>query len=255
MSELKLIAQRILGLLDLTSLNDDDNEQVIKSLCERAVTPFGPVAAVCVWPQFVAQAVAQLRDTSVRVAAVANFPEGSPDISQAVATTKEIIESGADEVDVVFPYQTFLSGDTVTSAQLVKQCKDACGDGKKLKVILETGCLADSGAIRQASSLVLEQGADFIKTSTGKVPVSATPEAARDMLETLHKFNFPAGLKVSGGIKDVATASVYLALADEIMGDKWVCPDTFRFGASGILDNLLSVLRGEDNTPPSSSGY
>ncbi|RED50864.1 deoxyribose-phosphate aldolase [Aestuariispira insulae] len=251
----KDIAKRALSLLDLTSLNDTDSEETIRALCAKAVTPHGHVAAVCVWPRFVALAAELLKDKPVKIAAVSNFPDGGSDIDQAVHTSQQIIEAGGDEVDVVFPYRAFLRGDVDTAAQLVAACKKACGEYGRLKVILETGCMPDADSIRKASELSLANGADFIKTSTGKVPVSATPEAAKIMLETLRDTGSEAGFKPSGGIKDVATAGNYLALADKIMGEGWVNPDRFRFGASGVLTSLIAVLDGDDAPAPASSGY
>ena len=255
MSTEKEIAGRALSLLDLTSLNDSDTEDTIRTLCAKAVTRHGAVAAVCVWPRFVALAAELLKDTPVKVAAVANFPDGGSDIDQAVHTSQQIIEAGGDEVDVVFPYRAFLRGDHETAAQLVAASKKACGENGRLKVILETGCMPDSQSIRKASELSLENGADFIKTSTGKVPVSATPEAARIMLEVLRDSKSEAGFKPSGGIRDVETAGLYLNLADEIMGEGWVNADRFRFGASGVLTSLVAVLDGDDAPAPASSGY
>ncbi len=255
MSKVKQIAQRALGLLDLTSLNDNDTEDEVRSLCSKAVTAHGPVAAVCVWPRFVSLAVDCLKDTPIKVAAVANFPDGGSDIEQAVTTTRSIVESGGDEVDVVFPYQHFLKGDIELAGRLLEACKKACGDQSLLKVILETGCMPDTKSIRQASDLALNCGADFIKTSTGKVPISATPEAAEVMLEAIRDQKSSAGFKASGGIKDVETAAIYLELADEIMGQSWVNANTFRFGASSVLSHLLAVLEEEENISVSTSGY
>ena len=252
---MKKTAGHALVLLDLTSLNDDDTEETIKTLCARARTRHGDVAAVCVWPRFVALAAGLLQDSPVKIAAVANFPEGGSDIDGAAATARRIIEAGGDEVDVVFPYRAFLRGDSDTAAQLVAACKQACGQRGRLKVILETGCMPDAASIRRASEIALDNGADFIKTSTGKVPVSATPEAARSMLEVLAERGSGAGFKPSGGIRDVATAGLYLALADEIMGPGWASADTFRFGASGVLDSLVAVLDDDSPVSPADDGY
>lgn len=254
-SEQKQIALRTLSLLDLTSLNDDDSEAEIKSLCEKATSKHGTVAAVCVWPRFVKLAAELLKNTPVKVAAVANFPAGSADIQASVKTCEEIVKAGGDEVDVVFPYQAFLAGDKAIGAELVSACKQACGDTVKLKVILETGELKSTELIKQASKIALDNGADFIKTSTGKVPVSATPQSAKAMLETLKETGSNAGFKAAGGIKDIETAAEYLAIVDEIMGTSWVKAETFRFGASGVLNNLLAVLNDEETLQTPTEGY
>ena len=247
------VAKRALGLLDLTSLNDGDTEEDIRKLCGRARTPHGDVAAVCVWPRLTGLASGLLEGSGIKVAAVANFPEGGVDIDDAADTCRRIVGDGGDEVDAVFPYRAFLDGDTDTPARLVAACREASADSV-LKVILETGCLPDAGSVGRASRIALENGADFIKTSTGKAPVSATPEAARAMLKAIRESGSKAGLKVSGGIRDTATAARYLDLADEAMGRDWATAGTFRFGASGLLDDLAAVLEGRDAVA-TGSGY
>ena len=249
----KAAALRALGLLDLTSLGGIDSEDDIRKLCGKARTRHGDVAAVCVWPRFAALAAGLLKGTGIRTAAVANFPGGGSDIDKAVRDTARIVEAGGDEVDVVFPYDAFLDGNKDAPAGLVAACKQACGADARLKVILETGRLPDGASIKRATAIALENGADFIKTSTGMVRVSATPEAARAILQALADSGSGAGFKASGGIKDLAAATHYLDLADEIMGSGWVSADTFRFGASGLLKNLLAVLDGTSTAP--GSGY
>ena len=235
-------AGRALSMLDLTSLGDDDSPASVGTMLKRAVTPAGPVAAVCVWPAFVAQAKSALAGTTVRVATVSNFPHGRPDIAGAVATTKQVVADGADEVDVVWPYDSWLNGNSTIAGDLVAACKDACGSTAHLKVILETGRLQTATAIAGSSRDAIAAGADFIKTSTGKTPVSATLEAAHIMLEAIRDSGKPVGLKPSGGIRTTEQALAYLRLADNIMGAGWATPETFRFGASSLLDALLKTL-------------
>lgn len=251
----KQIAKRTLSLLDLTSLNDNDTEADIEILCSKAVSKHGEVAAVCVWPRFVKKAAELLKETNVKIAAVANFPEGDTDIDAAVKTTQEIIDAGGNEVDVVFPYAEFLKGDKEVAAELVAACKQACSSKAKLKVILETGVLIDEERIKEASKIALDNGANFIKTSTGKVDISATPEAARIMISTIKDTHSSAGFKAAGGIKDIETAREYLSIADEIMGEGWATPETFRFGASGVLNNLLAVLNNDEISTTKVEGY
>lgn len=235
-------AARALSMLDLTSLGDDDSPASVGAMLKRAVTPAGLVAAVCVWPTFVAQAKSALAGTTVRVATVSNFPHGRPDIAGAVATTKQAVADGADEVDVVWPYDSWLNGNSTIAGDLVAACKDTCGTAAHLKVILETGRLQTADAIAGSSRDAIAAGADFIKTSTGKTPVSATLEAAHIMLETIRDSGKPVGLKPSGGIRTTEQALAYLRLADNIMGAGWATPETFRFGASSLLDALLKTL-------------
>lgn len=242
-ANLKHVAARALSMLDLTSLNDDDDSDAVITLCRRGVTDHGQVAAVCVWPRFVALAKAQVGDANIKVAAVANFPAGDADVAVAVEETQNIIRAGGNEVDVVFPYRSLQSGDAAVGGQMVRACKQACGTGAQLKVIIESGELQDPDLIRLASRTALENGADFIKTSTGKVSVNATLDAATIMLTAIKEHGSGA-FKAAGGIRDTATAGAYLAIAEEILGPDWATPQTFRFGASGVLTDLLNVLDG-----------
>ncbi len=253
-ADFKAVAARALGLLDLTSLNDDDDEAVVDDLCARARTPFGPVAAVCLWPRFVARAKKRLHGSGIKVAAVANFPAGGDDLALALSDTREIVGQGGDEVDLVMPYNRWLAGDRDAAKEMVASTKRACGDAARLKVILETGKLGDRQHIYDASRDVIDAGADMIKTSTGKIAVSATLEAAEAMLTAIKESGRDVGFKAAGGIRDTAGAGQYLALADLIMGPDWVDPWRFRFGASGLLNDLLAVL-GEGDRPAAQQGY
>ena len=235
-------ASRALPLIDLTSLGDDDDERVVERLCARAVTPHGPVAAVCVWSRFVATAVAALDGTGLPVAGVANFPDGSTDVDRALADAAEIVESGGREVDVVLPWRALAAGDPEPGRRLVQAVRAAIGDDVVLKVILESGELADPALIRAAADLSLDGGADFLKTSTGKSPTSATLPAAQVMLDALADTGGQQGLKVSGGLRAVSDVVPYLALADRLMGDGWAEPGRFRIGASALLDDVLRAL-------------
>lgn len=245
MSDVGSEAARALSMLDLTSLGDDDTPASVGAMLNRAVTQSGTVAAVCVWPVFVPQAKNALAGTGVRVATVSNFPHGRPDIDGAVATTKRALADGADEVDVVWPFDSWLNGKTSIAGDLVAACKEACGDAAHLKVILETGRLQTLDAIAGSSRDAIAAGADFIKTSTGKTPVSATLEAAHVMLEAIRASGKPVGLKPSGGIRTTEQAIAYLRIADKVMGPGWATPETFRFGASSLLDALLKTLGNE----------
>jgi deoxyribose-phosphate aldolase len=244
------VARRALGLVDLTRLGAAETAADMGSLCERAMTACGPVAAVCVWPQFVSQCRSALAGTGIRVAAVANFPDGGSDAEVAVLQTRTIVADGADEVDLVMAYHAWLEGRRDLSRKLIAHCKVACGPGVVLKVILETGVLATPEAVREASLDAIDSGADFIKTSTGKTSVSATPEAAAIMLRAIRDRGAEVGFKAAGGIRELAQAAEYLSLADEIMGRDWACPARFRFGASGLLDALLNVIEGCDENEP-----
>jgi len=246
-------ARLALGLLDLTDLSDDGTAADIDDLCARAVE--SNVAAVCIWPRFVPQAVRLLIDSSVRIATVVNFPAGGTDIAATVDETVGALADGADEIDVVLPYRALIGGDRELAGRLVAAVSELIERPRRLlKVILETGELPDQATVALAARIAIESGADFIKTSTGKTPVSATPEAARTMLDVIRSTQHRVGLKPSGGIRDLAAASTYLELAREAMGPSWISPVTFRFGASGLRDALLAVIEGRD-APGSTSSY
>lgn len=234
------LARRALPLLDLTDLSDTSTAAAVEDLCGKARA--SGVAAVCVWPDFVAGSVRALRGSGVQVATVINFPEGGEDIERMVADTGATLADGADEIDLVLPYRALMRGEAESARAMVAAVREACA-GRLLKVILETGELDDPALIAQASRLSLDAGADFIKTSTGKTPVSATLPAAETMLAAIRAHgDRPAGLKVSGGLRRVEDAGAYLALADRIMGPDWVSPSTFRIGASALHAELVRAL-------------
>jgi deoxyribose-phosphate aldolase len=238
-------ARLALACLDLTSLNDADTEADVIKLCARANGPHGAVAAVCVWPRFAALARREL-PASIAVAAVANFPDGSADVERALHDTRAIVDAGAQEVDVVLPFARLQQGDERAVAALLAAVRKACA-GLRLKVILETGVLGADALIARAAQLSLDAGADFLKTSTGKTPVSATPQAASVMLEAIAADARAAGrvgFKASGGIRTVADAAVYFALCERILGTEALNPRRFRIGASGLLNDIEALLGG-----------
>jgi deoxyribose-phosphate aldolase len=251
MTDMIETAKRALGLVDLTNLNDDCTAEDITALTNRTVTPHGAVAAVCVWPRFVAQAVKELAGTGVKVATVVNFPASGEDTQAVVAETRQAIADGADEIDLVMPYRTFVEGRKGFAEEQIIQVKAAIPEPAILKVILETGEIKDPLLIHAASNVAIAAGADFIKTSTGKVAVNATLEAAEIMLTAIEEARRDnaervIGFKPAGGIKTASDAAAYLALADKIMGHNWVSASTFRFGASGLLDALTATIDGKD---------
>lgn len=248
---LKDSAKLALSLMDLTTLNDDDTDAKVMTLCKQAKTVFGTPVAVCVYPRFVPIARKTLQEEGieqVKIATVTNFPHGNDNMEIAVAETKAAIAYGADEVDVVFPYKALIAGNQQIGFDLVSQCKSICAENKVLlKVIIETGELQTERLIRQASEIAIRAGADFIKTSTGKVSVNATLESARIMLETIRDLDVAdrVGFKAAGGVKTTEEASQYLELATSILGKDWGNSNHFRFGASSLLANLLATLNNE----------
>lgn len=243
MTEDAELALRALRLLDLTDLSERATETGALVLCARAVAAPGPVAAVCLWPQFVKTARRALRAQPVRIATVINFPAGGSNCSLIESDLSEALADGADEIDLVLPWRAFLAGDVASASEMVAEAKARCGN-KTLKVILETGEYPDQGAVRGASELAIAAGADFIKTSTGKTAISATLDAARTMLEAIKASGRPVGLKPSGGLRTLADAQSYLDLADAVMGAGWATPQTFRFGASGLYGVLADIIAG-----------
>lgn len=240
-------ARTALACLDLTSLNDDDDARTIDALCARAITPFGNVAAVCVWPRFVARARAALPN-SVHVAAVANFPAGALDERLALADAQAIVEAGGDEVDLVLPWRAMQDGRASDAARLVERVRAAC-PGQRLKLIIESGELRSAAAIMQASRIGLDAGVDFLKTSSGKTAHGATLDAARVMLQAIAAQPRAVGFKVAGGIRTVADAAAYIALARELLGADAAVPQRLRFGASGLLSDIERVLSGSGAPP------
>jgi deoxyribose-phosphate aldolase len=247
-------ARRALACLDLTSLNDADTDADIDALCRRAMGDCGPVAAVCVWPRFVGRARTLLPD-GVAVAAVANFPDGSSDIARAVADTLQIVQNGGDEVDVVIPYRAL-----DTAAELLAAVRAACAQ-QRLKVIIETGEMASAGEVTRACRIALAAGADFLKTSTGKVPVNATPASATLLLQAIAEHEAAhaehpgrVGFKAAGGVRTVADAKLYMDLTAHYLGVDAVNPNRFRIGASGLLNDIEAVLGG-GRAPPAAAVY
>jgi deoxyribose-phosphate aldolase len=240
------LARRLLSLMDLTSLNESDDEATIVKLARLAHTAAGQVAALCTWRRLVPAARASLRGSGIPVAAVANFPAGAADIDAAAADTAAAIAAGADEVDVVFPYRAFLAGDPDTGLKLVRACRAACGDRALLKVILETGQLGAPERIRSAAGIAIEGGAHFLKTSTGKTEPGATIEAASAQLAAIADAGSRGarvGFKVSGGIRSIEQAHTYLQLYEDRFGTDSAKPENFRIGASALINELLAQLR------------
>ena len=246
-------ARIALACLDLTSLNNGDDDAAIDALVARAARGVGRPAALCVWPRFVARARAAL-PREVAVAAVANFPAGALDVQGALADTKSIVDAGGDEVDLVLPWRAMLGGEAAAAARLVAAVRAAC-PGQRLKLIIESGELPLPETIRQACRIGLDAGVDFLKTSTGKTARGASPEAARLMLEQIAAQSRPVGFKASGGIRTVAEAAGYIALVTEILGAGAVNPMRLRFGASALLSDIEHVLGGTPTPPTRAASY
>ncbi|CAA9494428.1 MAG: Deoxyribose-phosphate aldolase [uncultured Solirubrobacteraceae bacterium] len=222
---------RLVGLVDLTTLRPSDTAEAVGALCDRAVTPLGPVAAVCVLPRFVAQCADRLEGSGVRIATVAN-PDGDPDADFAARTTAAAVLEGADEVDVVAPWRAFLAGDEDALAELVAACAEEC---EHLKVVLETGAHPGDGVSRRMAEAAVGAGASFLASSTGEAGPGASPAATRLLLDVAAG---RAGVKAAGGIRTAAEAREHVALADARQ-DGGATARTFRLGTAS-LEELLA---------------
>jgi len=238
-----------IGMIDLTTLEGSDTVGKVRSLCAKALVPdpLDPTtprpAAICVYGDMVATAKAALGDSGIHVAAVATaFPSGRASMPVKLADTRDAVEAGADEIDMVIDRGAFLSGDYLTVFNQIAEVKQACGTAH-LKVIMETGELVTYDNVRRASYLSMLAGGDFIKTSTGKVQPAATLPVTLIMLEAVRDWRdltgSQVGVKPAGGIKTTKDAIKYLVMVSEIAGDDWLSPEWFRFGASSLLNDLI----------------
>jgi len=232
--------------MDLTTLEGKDTASKVRGLCARARIP-GPglpsVAAVCVYPSRVGVAVDALRGSAVKTASVAtSFPSGLSPLDLRLRETVEAVDAGADEIDMVIDRSAFLSGRYDVVARDIEATRDACR-GATLKVILEVGELGSYAAIRRACDLALASGADFLKTSTGKIGASSTPAIALLMCEAIREHarrtGRRVGLKLAGGIRTSKAALGYVSIVHETLGNDWLRPERFRIGASSLLDDVV----------------
>ena len=237
----RVVAARLLSLLDLTSLGENDTPAQIEALCRAATESPCLPAAICVYPEHVTTARRCLHGAAVKVATVVNFPDGGSDPVRAERETRRALGAGADEIDLVLPYRALLDGDADCARTVVRACRAACTDGVVLKLILETGVLATRELIRAASAIGIEEGVDFLKTSTGKVPVNATPEAATLILDAIAAAGGRCGFKAAGGIRTLDDAASYLELAEARLGTRWCDATHFRIGASALFGTLSGI--------------
>ncbi|GIU91923.1 MAG: 2-deoxyribose-5-phosphate aldolase [Acidimicrobiia bacterium] len=252
--ESKLAAlEMAVRMMDLTTLEGQDTPGKVRQLAAKAIRPdpvdpsVPSVAAVCVYPNLVPIAREALQGSGVRVASVATyFPSGQAPTDLKVEEARRVVEMGADEVDMVIDRGAFLSGRYLEVYDEIRAVREAC-QGAHLKVILETGELGTLDAVRRASMLAMAAGADFIKTSTGKVTPAATLPVTLVMLEAIRDFHALTGRKVgmkpAGGIRTAKEAIRYLVVLYETLGGEWMTPDLFRFGASSLLNDVLMQIR------------
>ena len=250
----KHLLMNILNMIDLTSINTTDNRSQIIHFTGRVNSFSGRysnipnVAAICVYPNFVSVVKEKLTAKNVKIVAVAGaFPSSQTFRSVKVTECKLSVEAGADEVDIVIPVGAFLGNDFAAVADEIREIKAAIGD-KQLKVIVESGLLGGHEQIFKASMIAMDAGADFIKTSTGKTPVSATPEAAFVMCKAISDFYSETGIRVgfkaAGGIVKPADAIGYYYIVSHCLGEEWLNNSLFRIGASKLANNILSEISG-----------
>lgn len=259
------LLRRAIECMDLTTLEGSDTQGKLATLCRKAVRPdaldssIPHVAAVCVYPSLVARAATTLAGTGVAVASVATaFPSGQSPLALRVEESKQAVADGADEVDMVINRGAFLRGEIELVMEEIAAVKEACGRAH-LKVILETGELGSYDDVHTASMAAMVAGADFIKTSTGKIPVAATPPVALVMMEAIRDYYDLTGRKVgfkpAGGIKTAKQAIGYLIIANETLGAHWMVPELFRLGASTVLNDVLMQLAKEQSGAYQSDVY
>lgn len=240
------------SMLDLTTLEGRDTPGKVMTLCHKAMHPaherygVSPVAAVCVYPNLVSAAKAFLRGSPVKVASVATcFPSGLSALQTKLDDTRTALDAGADEIDMVIDRGAFLRGEHALVHDEIAAVKNLCGD-VHLKVILETGELVTYDNVRAASMLAMRAGADFIKTSTGKVSPAATLPVTLVMLEAIRQFFFTTGIRIgmkpAGGIRTAKQALQYLVMVRETLGDDWLTPELFRIGASTLANDILMQI-------------
>jgi deoxyribose-phosphate aldolase len=245
----------VVRMMDLTTLEGKDTAGKVRQMCQKALRPLdsdgtiGPCAAVCVYPNLVPVAKDALRGSGVKVASVATaFPSGQSPLSVKLDDTRRAVELGADEIDMVIDRGAMLSGDYAKVFDEIAATKEACG-AAHLKVILETGELGTYDMVRKASEIGIAAGGDFIKTSTGKVQPAATLGVTLVMLEAIRDHFYATGrmigMKPAGGVRTAKQSLQYLVLLKETLGDAWLNPDMFRFGASVLLNDVLMQLEKE----------
>jgi deoxyribose-phosphate aldolase len=255
-----------LNMIDLTTLEGADTDEKVKQLCFKAhhlhddIPGLPTTAAVCVYPNFVKLAVNELKGTGVKVASVATaFPSGQSSPEIKLLDTKIAVDNGADEVDMVISRGKFHSGEYNFVFDEIAMIKEACGKNVRLKVILETGEIGTLDKVRQASDIAMYAGADFIKTSTGKIKPAATLPVTLVMLEAIRDYYYKTGImigmKPAGGISNSKLALQYLLMVKETLGGKWLTNEYFRFGASSLANDVLLQIAKQQSGIYQSNDY
>lgn len=254
----KEVLLKCFSMMDLTTLKNEDTPSSVSrftakvAACHKAYPDYPLPASICVYPDFVAQVARERLCDDLHVTSVSScFPTTQSFLEVKLLECRMAVRAGADEIDVVLPLSSFLDGDydrTFEDLKAMRETIDASGEGRRIimKVILETGILTDAAKIAEASFLAMEAGADFIKTSTGKVSVNATPVAAYIMCQCIKRYHAVTGrmvgFKPAGGIATAEDAMCYYSIVSTVLGKKWLCKEYFRFGVSRMANNLLSAI-------------
>lgn len=251
------VYKRCFGCIDLTSLGTTDSRRSIGEFTRKAIElprhfpEAGSVASICVYPVFVETVGLAAGDSKMAITSVSGgFPSSQTYLEVKMLETAMAIENGADEIDIVISIGEMLDGEYDLAGNEIETLRAEIGDDAILKVILESGTLSDPELIHKAATIAMEAGADFIKTSTGKNGIAATPEAAVAMCLAIRQFAEKTGRKVgfkaAGGISTAESAALYYSIVEEILGEEWLTPELFRIGASSLANNLLSEIEGRE---------
>ena len=251
------VYKRCFGCIDLTSLGATDSRRSIGEFTRKAIElprhfpEAGSVASICVYPVFVEAVGLAAGDSKMAITSVSGgFPSSQTYLEVKMLETAMAIENGADEIDIVISIGEMLDGEYDLAGNEIETLRAEIGDDAILKVILESGTLSDPELIHKAATIAMEAGADFIKTSTGKNGIAATPEAAVAMCLAISQFAEKTGRKVgfkaAGGISTAESAALYYSIVEEILGEEWLTPERFRIGASSLANNLLSEIEGRE---------
>lgn len=251
------VYKRCFGCIDLTSLGATDSRRSIGEFTRKAIElprhfpEAGSVASICVYPVFVETVGLAAGDSKMAITSVSGgFPSSQTYLEVKMLETAMAIENGADEIDIVISIGEMLDGEYDLAGNEIETLRAEIGDDAILKVILESGTLSDRELIHKAATIAMEAGADFIKTSTGKNGIAATPEAAVPMCLAIRQFAEKTGRKVgfkaAGGISTAESAALYYSIVEEILGEEWLTPERFRIGASSLANNLLSEIEGRE---------
>jgi deoxyribose-phosphate aldolase len=230
---------QLISLIDLTRLKENDLPSMVDDLCLKASTPYGHVAAVCVFPEYVSRVKEKLVHTEVKCATVINFPSGDEPLSKIREEIKNVLQQGADEIDVVFPYKAYLSLEKQSALEVMAVCREL-SKGKILKIIVESGAFPDEKILTSALRDLLSLNIDFLKTSTGKIEKGASVEAVKCFIQAIQDSQVSCGIKISGGIRTVDQALTYWKLLADAFGEDFISPKTVRFGASSLLDEIIN---------------